>query len=326
MTINVNDLLLTARLFSTPPEVLNSDYNNTSFANSSLFSIAYNKIQGLFHRGRRDIKDPTKNSVKGIEDISRMGRNGDQSSHRQGNEQSESKTQTLEIPKGEQIDPVTLSSLKSQNNPKQTFSTMFPDLVDASPWIKLNAMMMLQAKRAKADMEWQLNQILERNGTNANLAEEIKKESEKAAETKQGAAIAENVGNISSAWGNCCEGMSKIGEHLSHIERFSNILGAVGIVASAASVTMVMGIAGAILVSVGIVCKIYAALQTKGSETMQAEIQLKKDKQNQNNTEISVLQNLFSTSSQAYNSTLSILQSMISSENEAKRTVASNIR
>jgi hypothetical protein len=280
---------------------------------------------------------------KGVDGISRKKLDGDASSQRQKNMENEYEAVVPAFPEGTSVDPATLSSqnngddtvksttadipegtsngknkherlnaLKSRNSLDSTAAMIPQELANASPQIKLMAIMMARINRSKSDMDKYLNLILELNKKNEELSKIINDESQESVTSKRDASLKESSASKWEAW---VRGISAIG-------------GVVGIFPHPACVS-VAGTLHGVGIAFSMVSaskKAAAAADTHKSDLGQIEVQDKRDEQSRNSIEISVLQNLFSNSSQEYNTSLSILQTMISSENEATRTVASNIR
>ncbi|MDR1890761.1 MAG: hypothetical protein LBQ23_01065 [Puniceicoccales bacterium] len=327
----------------------------------------------LLSTGWEVLKRKFSSPQKGVEGISRKKLDGDASSQRQKNMENGYEVVVPAFPEGTSVDPATLSSqnngddtvksttanmpkdtsngenkherldaLKSRNSLNST-ATMIPqELANASPQIKLMAIMMARINRSKSDMDKYLDLILESNKKNEELSKIINDESQKAVTSKKDASLKESSASKWEAWGKII-GTGIVLAATTVIGMLSpsavNMDGATGLVTNVISLVkriftrenipsfenagnIVQGIAN----STASKYREKGAMDTLESDLGQVKVQDKKDEQSRNSTEISVLQNLFSNSSQEYNTSLGILQTMISSENEAKRTVASNLR
>ncbi|MDR1233091.1 MAG: hypothetical protein LBJ75_02415 [Puniceicoccales bacterium] len=274
-------------------------------------------MKGIHNEVKKSFSSPE----KGIDGISRKEYDGN-TSQEHSNRRDEA--QTFSIPEAEVIDPKELNSAKSLNKLKRRNSNSSPMALNlpagASTQDRYMAIMMRQAGQCRFDMDECLEEISERNEQNYTLAEQIKYESQQAADLRKDAASEECFANKQSAMGQCSITIGGIIGTAAGLPCFAAVAAAVPVVAAVGA-----GI-GAAYMFRSAQHKWQAASLTCESDIMQAEIQLKKDEQNTNNTKISVFQNLFSTASQAYNTAISIWQSMIASENEARRTIASNIR
>jgi hypothetical protein len=287
--------------------------------------LGYTLVKGVHNEVKKSFSSPE----KGIDGISRKTYDGS-TSQEHSNRRDEARA--FSIPEAEMIDPKELNHAKSLNKLKRRNSNSSPMALNlpanASIQDRYMAIMMRQASRRRFDMDECLEEISEINEQNYTLAEQIKDESEQAANIKKNADLKEcyantlqAVGQGGSSAGGIFEGLAKVAATAAAGTALAAVAPALGIAGG------VFVIAGAIISVVGLLWfKTQAARLTCKSSIMQAKIQLKKDEQNTNNTKISVFQNLFSTASQAYNTAISIWQSMIASENEARKAIISNIR
>ncbi|MDR0693283.1 MAG: hypothetical protein LBF49_01790 [Puniceicoccales bacterium] len=278
---------------------------------------------------------------RGVENVSRKAYDRSVSSVEQSDEEDFA---SLDFPDGETVDPKVLSAnngesttedvpeersdrgaellneLKSRNLNSSSSSLVLDLPADASPRAKLNAIMTLQTGRTKDDMDRYLEDVLGLNKENEELSRQIEEESKKIADIKEKASQKECSANKWSAWGQCLITLGGICGTLAQLPLPAIFMAVPQVVA------VVGAVGGAAFVVYSSVRKGQAAIETCKSDKMQAETQVKRDKQNKNNTEISTYQNLHSMASQTYNAMFSMWQAMISAENETKRMIASNTR
>ncbi|MDR1457525.1 MAG: hypothetical protein LBI47_01590 [Puniceicoccales bacterium] len=309
----------TRSFFSSPQSL--EDY--ISFVSLTYLSLGAVKVGlNVVGKGLRNAASAARRIFgRGVESVSYQLYDKNSFSQAQSDKDDKSPSSaSLVFPDGETMNSKLLNELRSRNS-KTSPSSLALDLpANASPQTKFNATMTSRTDQIKANMDRYLGNTLELNEKNSILAEGIKEQSEKAADLKAAAALKECSANKWSAWGQCLITLGGICGTLPRLPALAAFAAVQPLAAAAGAVL------GAGLIVYSCVRKGQAALITCDGDEIQAEVQLKRDEQNKNNTEISTYQNLFSTESQAYSTMFSMWQSIISAMHESMRAIAANMR
>ncbi|MDR2432335.1 MAG: hypothetical protein LBD34_01125 [Puniceicoccales bacterium] len=330
---------------------------NYYFPSTPFGKIIYPLFRGGFIAAKKTLRGVTGASERmfgwGVESMSHKVQDGSIPSQRQSDEEDGVKTpQFSDFPEGEMIDLDShdqsttedtteeksigssakllgelknrVNELGSRNSNSSSSSLATSNLpVDASLQVKYMDIMRLKSDQTRGNMDGCLERILELNETNKKLSQQTEEQSKEAADIKEKSSQKECSGNKWQAWGQFFITLGGISGSVSQLPFVAACVPLAAAVPVVATIGAALGVG---CITISCVLKGHAALLTRDSEKIQADVQTKRDEQGRINTEISTLQNEFSISSQLFNTLISIWQAMIAAENDVKRAIISSIR